>query len=131
MFSHNMFSHSKPSHNDHSWNPQVAPNHKIININLVLVPLCRYQIHALCRSNELPCKCGQVKTSKESGLLTCWEDVARLLTDCKVMPINKDELIPTDSFLPANFWDSTNEVDIPQSVFEELDFWTSFLVARD
>ena len=70
----------------------------------------------------LPCKCGQVKISKEGGLLTCWEDVARLLTDCKVIPIGKDELIPTDSFLPAHFWDSTNEVDIPASVLEEVDF---------
>lgn len=90
-----------------------------------MVTLWRYQIHTPCpncRSNELPCRCGQVKTSKEGGLLTCWEDVARLLTDCKVIPISKDELIPTDSFLPANFWDSTNEVDVPASVLEEVDF---------
>jgi len=39
-----------------------------------------------------------------------------------VIPISKDELIPTDSFLPANFWDSTNEVDVPASVLEEVDF---------
>lgn len=70
----------------------------------------------------LTCKCGQVKTSKEAGLLTCWEDVAQLLTDCTVIPIGEDELIPTDSFLPAHFWDSTNEVDIPASVLEEVDF---------
>lgn len=92
---------------------------------MALVTLWRYQIHALCsncRSNGLPCKCGQVKTSKEAGLLTCWEDVAQLLTNCKVIPIGKDELIPTDSFLPAHFWDSTNDVDIPASVLEEVDF---------
>ena len=90
-----------------------------------MVPLWRYGIHthcSNCRSNELLCKGGQVKTSKEGGLLTCWEDVAQLLTDCKVIPIGKDELIPIDSFLPANFWDSTNDVDIPPSVLEELDF---------
>ncbi|KAL9981692.1 hypothetical protein ACROYT_G010433 [Oculina patagonica] len=73
-------------------------------------------------SNKQPCSCGHSKTSKEGGLITCWEDVAKLLTDCKVIPIGKDELVPTDSFLPANFWDSTSEVDIPQSLLEELDF---------
>ena len=69
-----------------------------------------------------PCSGGQDKTNKEGGLLTCWEDVAQLLTDCKVIPIGKNELIPTDSFLPANFWDSTNEVDIPASLLEEVEF---------
>lgn len=77
------------------------------------------------RSSELPCNCVQDKTSKKSGLITCWDDMAQLLTDCTVIPIGKNELIPTDSFLPANFWDSTTEVDIPQSVLEELDFWAS------
>ena len=54
--------------------------------------------------------------------------MAQLLTDCTVIPIGEDELIPTDSFLPAHFWESTNEVDIPASVLEEVDFWTSCLV---
>jgi len=69
-----------------------------------------------------PCRCGQDKTSKEGGLLSCWEDVGRLLTDCKVTAIGKDELIPIESFLPTNFWDATNEVDIPASVLEEVEF---------
>ena len=68
-------------------------------------------------------KNGQVKICKEtSGLISSWEDVAQLLTNCRVMPIGNDELIPSDSFLPPNFWDSANEADIPQSLLADLDF---------
>ena len=59
--------------------------------------------------------------SKENRLITNWDDVAQLLTNYRVMPVGRDELFPTDSFLPVNFWDSTDE-DIPQHVLEELDF---------
>ena len=75
---------------------------------------------------ELLCSCQQ-KTSMNNSLMTSWEDVAKLLIDCQVMPINKDELIPSDSFLPIDFWEPTLEVDIPQSVLDGLEFWTMYL----
>lgn len=63
--------------------------------------------------------------------MTSWDNVAKLLTDCQVMPINKDELIPSDSFLPIDFWEPTLEVDIPQSVLDGLEFWTMYLHVRN
>ena len=38
------------------------------------------------------------------------------------MPIGFNELVPIDSFLPANFWESDNEADISQSLLHELGF---------
>ncbi|PFX32903.1 hypothetical protein AWC38_SpisGene2203 [Stylophora pistillata] len=72
-------------------------------------------------TRDLLCNCGQ-KESMKSGLMTSWDDVAKLLTDCQVMHINKDEMIPSDSFLPIDFWEATHEVDVPQSVLDGLDF---------
>lgn len=48
--------------------------------------------------------------------------MAQLLTNCRIMPIGFNELVPMDSFLPANFWESDNEADISQSFLQELDF---------
>lgn len=65
---------------------------------------------------------GKPSRHVNSGLITSWDDMAQLLTNCQVIPISRDELISTDSFLPVNFWDLSCEVDIPQCVLEELNF---------
>lgn len=65
---------------------------------------------------------GKPSRHVKSGLITSWDDMAQLLTNCQVIPISRDEFIPADSFLPVNFWDLSCEVDIPQCVLEELNF---------
>lgn len=65
---------------------------------------------------------GKPSRHEKSGLITNWDDMAQLLTTCQVIPISSDEFIPTDSYLPVNFWDLSCEVDIPQCVLEELNF---------
>lgn len=62
----------------------------------------------------------QPKIRDPDGLIACWDDMAQLLTNCRKMPIGFNELVPMDSFLPANFWESDNEADISQSFLQEL-----------
>lgn len=65
---------------------------------------------------------GQGKIKDPIGLITCWDDVAQLLVNCRIMPIGINELVPLESVLPSNFWDSGKEADLPPSLLQELDF---------
>lgn len=70
---------------------------------------------------------GKPSRHEKSWLITSWDDMAKLLTTCQVIPISSDEFVPIDSFLPVNFWDLSCEVDIAQCVLEELNFWAYYL----
>ena len=58
----------------------------------------------------------------KSPLMTCHQHLSALLRSCHVMPVSDEELCPSNGFLPIDFWTTKDEVKLPASMMEELDF---------
>lgn len=58
-----------------------------------------------------------------SQLISCPDDLTKLLENCCVVPISDQEFVPSDTLLPPDFWESNSEAELPMSLIRELDFW--------